>query len=98
YAYAVPNLMAYDPAYAYELAVIVQEGIRRMYVEKENIFYYITVGNDTYGMPEMPKNSKKGILKGMYRFRKSKSDKNERKAHLFGSGAILTEVLKAADW
>jgi pyruvate dehydrogenase E1 component len=97
YAYAFPNLMAYDPAFAYELAVIVQEGMRRMYMEKENIFYYITVGNDTYKMPSMPEASKDGILKGMYRFRKSTAKNRKNKAHLFGSGAIMTEVLKAAD-
>ncbi|MFC4875018.1 pyruvate dehydrogenase (acetyl-transferring), homodimeric type [Negadavirga shengliensis] len=97
YAYAIPTLKAYDPAFAYEIAVIVQDGIKRMYVEKENIFYYITVGNDTYPMPAMPKNSKEGILKGMYRFKKSSSRAKKKKAHLFGSGAILTEVLKAAE-
>ncbi|MEX2592653.1 MAG: pyruvate dehydrogenase (acetyl-transferring), homodimeric type [Anditalea sp.] len=97
YAYAFPNLMAYDPAFAYELAVIVQEGIRRMYIEKENIFYYITVGNDTYKMPSMPEESKDGILKGMYRFRKSTKKNRKNKAHLFGSGAIMIEVLKAAE-
>ena len=97
YAYAVPNLMAYDPAFAYELSVIVQEGIRRMYVEKEVIFYYLTVGNDTYAMPKMLKNSKEGILKGMYRFKKSSSKSRMKKAHLFGSGAILMEVIKAAE-
>ncbi|MCE7056413.1 pyruvate dehydrogenase (acetyl-transferring), homodimeric type [Algoriphagus sp. AGSA1] len=97
YAYSVPNLMAYDPAFAYELSVIVQDGIRRMYVEKEVVFYYLTVGNDTYVMPRMPKDSKEGILKGMYRFKKSSSKSKKKKAHLFGSGAIMTEVLKAAE-
>src|SRR5690606_1947563 len=63
---------------------------------KEDIFYYITVGNDTYQMPEMPKESREGILKGMYRFKKS-AEQNENKVHLFGSGAIMTEVLKAAE-
>ncbi len=97
YAYAFPTLRAYDPCFAYELAVIVQEGIRRMYVKKENLFYYITVGNDTYPMPEMPSDSREGILRGMYRFKKSKSRNRKRKCHLFGSGAILTEVIKAAE-
>lgn len=96
YAYAIPTLKSYDPAFAYELAVIVQEGIKRMYVEKENIFYYITVGNDTYPMPTMPEDSQQGILKGMYRFKKSSNRNRKKKAHLFGSGAIMTEVLKAA--
>lgn len=97
YAYAVPNLMAYDPAFAYELSVIVQDGLRRMYEEKEVVFYYITIGNDTYAMPKMPDKSKEGILKGMYRFKKSSSKNRKKKAHLFGSGAILMEVIKAAE-
>ncbi|HLS30103.1 MAG TPA: pyruvate dehydrogenase (acetyl-transferring), homodimeric type [Flavobacteriaceae bacterium] len=96
YAYAFPNVKAYDPAFAYELAVIVQEGIKRMYVDKINEYYYLTVGNDTYPMPEMPKNAKEGILKGMYKFKSGNSEK-EHKAHLFGSGAIIKEVLAAAD-
>ncbi|MDT7827596.1 pyruvate dehydrogenase (acetyl-transferring), homodimeric type [Pricia sp. S334] len=96
YAYAFPNLMAYDPAFAYEMAVIVQDGIRRMYTDKENIFYYITAGNTTYSMPEMPEDCEEDILKGLYRFKKSTQEK-ERKAYLFGSGAIMTEVLSAAE-
>lgn len=96
YALAFPTLRAYDPAFAYEVATIVEAGIEKMYVEKEEIFYYLTVGNDTYLMPERPEKSKEGILNGMYRFKKSgKSDK--RKIHLFGSGAIMSEVLKAAE-
>ncbi|MFT5089111.1 MAG: pyruvate dehydrogenase E1 component, partial [Planctomycetota bacterium] len=67
-AYPVPNLMAYDPAFAYEIAVIVREGIRRMYVEQEDIFYYITVGNEQYSMPAMPEGVEDGILKGLYKF------------------------------
>lgn len=97
YAYAFPNVMAYDPAFAYELAIIVQEGIKRMYIKKENLCYYLTVGNDTYKMPEMPENCKKGILKGMYKFQQSSIKHNERKAHILGSGAIMQEVLKAAN-
>jgi len=95
-AYTVPNLKAYDPAYAYELAVIIKDGLRRMYVDKETLFYYITVMNEFYKMPAMPKGVEDGILKGIYRFRKSKK-KAAFKAHLFGSGAILNEVVKAAD-
>jgi pyruvate dehydrogenase E1 component len=97
YAYAFPTLKAYDPAFAYELSVIVKEGIRRMYVEKENIFYYITVLNDTYRMPEMPKGIEEGILKGMYRYKKSSKKAKKKKAQLFGTGAILTEVVKASE-
>ncbi|MCG9972767.1 pyruvate dehydrogenase (acetyl-transferring), homodimeric type [Christiangramia crocea] len=95
YAYAFPTVKAYDPAFAYEMAVIVKHGIKEMYVDKESYFYYITAGNDTYPMPEMPEDVEEGILKGMYRFRSSEKD-SDHKAHLFGSGAIMTEVLEAA--
>lgn len=97
-AYPVPNLKAYDPAFAYELAVIVREGIYRMYEKGEDIFYYITVMNEFYKMPPMPKEKgvKEGILKGMYRYKKSESKAN-LKAHLFGSGTILREVIKAGE-
>src|SRR5206468_7318685 len=64
----VPNLLAYDPAFAYEIAVIVQDGLRRMYHEQQAIFYYLTLYNESYAMPAMPKGSSEGILKGMYRF------------------------------
>lgn len=94
-AYPVPNLMAYDAGFAYELAVIVRDGIQRMYVDGENIFYYLTVGNDNYAHAAMPKGAEKGIIKGMYRFSKSKK-KSKLHAQLFGSGAILIETIKAA--
>jgi len=96
-AYPVPNLKAYDPAYAYELAVIIQDGIKRMYADQENIFYYITTMNEFYKMPPMPDGVKEGILKGMYRFRKSAMSDIKLKAHLWGSGAILNEVIKAQE-
>jgi pyruvate dehydrogenase E1 component len=70
-AYPVPNLLAYDPAFAYEIAVVIQEGIRRMYTAQESIFYYLTVMNEQYVMPPMPEGVKDGILKGMYRFKRS---------------------------
>ncbi len=95
-AYPIPNLVAYDPAFAYELAVIIRDGIYRMYEKREDIFYYITVTNENYAMPEMPKGVKDGILKGMYKFKTSKS-KSTIKAHLFGSGAIMNEVIKAQE-
>jgi pyruvate dehydrogenase E1 component len=94
-AYPVPNLKAYDPAYAYEIAVIIEDGIKRMYVNQENIFYYITVMNETYEQPPMPEGAREGILKGMYKFRASGLKDAELHAQLFGSGAILNEVLKA---
>ncbi len=96
-AWGVPNLKAYDPAFAYELAVIIQDGIRRMYGEQERIFYYLTVTNEPYAMPPMPAGVREGILKGMYRFRASENRKAKLRAQLFGSGAILNEVLKAQE-
>jgi pyruvate dehydrogenase E1 component len=91
----VPNCLSYDPAYAYELAVIIQDGIRRMYKEAENVFYYITVMNEQYEMPKMPDGVRDGILKGMYRFRAAENGKAKLRAQLLGSGAILNEVVAA---
>lgn len=98
-AYSVPNLKAYDPAFAYEVAVIVRDGLYRMYEKGEDVFYYITVMNEFYPMPEMPrrKGIKEGILKGMYRFKKSDNNGTDVKAHLFGSGTIMNEAIKAAE-
>ena len=95
-ASTVPNCVAYDPAFAYELGVIVQDGIRRMYENGESVFYYITVFNENYAMEPMPPGSKEGILKGMYKFRTSSLDKPKvkTKVHLLGSGSILGEALK----
>lgn len=95
-AYPVPNLVTYDPAFAYELAVIIRNGIKRMYEDQENIFYYITLMNENYPMPEMPKGAEEGILKGMYKFSASDKKNFKLKAQLFGSGTILNEVIKAA--
>jgi len=96
-ALPVPNLKAYDPAFAYEIAVIIQDGIRRMYKDGENWFYYITVMNEPYAMPPMPAGAREGILKGMYKYRASANKKAKLKAQLFGSGAILNEVLRAQE-
>ncbi|MEG8946153.1 pyruvate dehydrogenase (acetyl-transferring), homodimeric type [Rosettibacter firmus] len=96
-AYPIPNLVAYDPAFAYELAVIIRDGIYRMYEKQEDIFYYITIMNENYPQPPMPENVKDGILKGMYKFRKSNLSDQKLKAHLLGSGTILNEAIKAAD-
>ena len=97
-AYPVPNCVSYDPSFAYELAVIIEDGIKRMYVNQESIFYYLTLMNDNYVMPPMPEGAdvKSGILKGMYRFSKAKNTASKLKAQLLGSGAILPEVIKAA--
>src|SRR5690348_6473095 len=96
-ALSVPNLRAYDPAFAYEIAVIIQCGIHRMYKDGESIFYYLTVINEPYAMPSMPGDVKEGILRGMYRFRKASNPKAKLKAQLFGSGAILNEALRAQE-
>ena len=96
-ALSVPNLLAYDPAFAYEIAVIIQDGIKRMYVDQESVFYYMTVTNEPLPMPEMPdgKDVRDGILKGLYRFKQSDKKDAKLKAQLFGSGTIMFEVLKA---
>ena len=91
-AYPVPNLLSYDPAYAYELGVIIEEGIRRMYVESESVFYYLTVENQPYPMPPMPDGCRDGILKGLYRVRPSEND-GPHQAQLLASGAILPEAI-----
>jgi pyruvate dehydrogenase E1 component len=95
-AMSVPSIKAYDPAYAYELAVIVKDGMKRMFVDQEDLIYYITVLNEKYKMPPLPEGSEEGILKGMYNVRKSRKRKGE-KINLFGSGAILNETLRAAE-
>ncbi len=92
---AVPNLLSYDPAFAYEIAVIIEDGIRRMYVEGESIFYYITVMNEQYEMPSMPEGAREGILKGMYLVRPAEKKQGQARAQLLGSGAILNEAIKA---
>ena len=97
FAMVYPNCVAYDPAFAYEIAVIIEDGIRRMYVDQESIFYYLTVMNEQYVMPAMPEGSHDGILRGMYRFRQTAKQDATRRAQLFGSGAILPEVIKAQE-
>ena len=91
----MPNLISYDPAFAFEIAVIIEDGIRRMYIEGESIFYYITVMNEQYEMPAMPDGAREGILKGMYRLRPAEPKPGQPRAHLLGSGAILNEAIKA---
>jgi len=91
----IPNCISYDPTFAYELAVIIQEGLRRMVQNQEDVYYYITLMNENYTHPEMPKGIEAHILKGMYSFSKSKV-KGE-KVQLMGSGVILREVIAAAE-
>jgi pyruvate dehydrogenase E1 component len=97
-ASVIPNCVAYDPTYGYELAVIIHEGLRRMYVEQESVFYYITTNNQNYEHPALPEDEgvREGILQGMYLLRKSAGRKKAR-IQLLGSGTILLEVLAAAE-
>ena len=95
-ATTIPNCVSYDPTYAYELAVIIKDGLKRMISDQENIFYYITCMNENYTHPPIPKNCEKGILKGMYLLKKSVKQEDGSKPQLMGSGAILREVEKAA--
>jgi pyruvate dehydrogenase E1 component len=94
-ASTIPNCVSYDPAYAYELAVIIQDGLRRMYQEGENRFYYVTTMNENYVQPAMPEGAEEGIINGMYRLRRSQAD-SELRVQLMGSGTILREVEAAA--
>jgi len=89
----IPNCVSYDPTFAYELAVIIQDGMRRMYQNQENIFYYITVMNENYAHPAMPEGIQADIINGMYLFKKQKKSK----VQLLGSGTILREVIAAAE-
>jgi len=92
-ALTIPNLVAYDPAYAFELSVIIKDGIRRMYVENEQVFYYITLLNENYEQPAMPTGSEEGILSGMYKFQSSE----KAQAQILGSGSIMTQAVNAAE-
>ncbi|MBM3372480.1 MAG: pyruvate dehydrogenase (acetyl-transferring), homodimeric type [Betaproteobacteria bacterium] len=96
-ASTIPNCISYDPTFAYEVAVIIQDGMRRMYQEQEDVFYYITVMNENYTHPAMPEGVEKGILKGMYLFSEGKAKKNQPKVQLLGSGTILREVIAGAE-
>ncbi len=94
-ASTIPNCVSYDPGFAYELAVILQDGMRRMFKERENCFYYITVMNENYRQPAMPEGAEQGIRRGLYRF--SQAVSGEHRVQLLGSGTILREVIAAAD-
>lgn len=101
-AATVPNCVAYDPTYSYELAVIIQDGLRRMYVEQEDVFYYITVMNENYEHPAIPKGEEQNIIKGMYAFSQT-APENPLRVQLLGSGSIFREAEFAAtllleDW
>src|SRR5512135_2278762 len=99
-AATIPNCVSYDPTFAYELAVIVQDGMRRMYQNQEDVFYYLTVMNENYAHPAMPKGAEAGILKGLYRLSeggKAKGKAKKPRVQLMGSGTILREVIAAAE-
>ncbi|HEY3720937.1 MAG TPA: pyruvate dehydrogenase (acetyl-transferring), homodimeric type [Roseiarcus sp.] len=98
-ASTIPNCVGYDPTYAYEVAVIIRSGLQRMYVDNEDVYFYITTLNENYPHPAMPEGAEEGILKGMYRLRgvEAESDNPTLKTRLLGSGAILREVEAAAD-
>lgn len=92
----VPTLLTYDPAFAYELAIIIADGLRRMYVQNEEIFYYICLYNENYRMPPMPKGCEDGIIQGMYKFKPGPNGL-KHKAHLLGSGPLVREALRAQE-
>ena len=96
-ALTIPTCRAYDPAWGYEMAVIVEEGINRMYVKGEDLFYYLTIYNESYDMPAMPEGVRDGILKGLYAFKTVKPDGAKQTVQLLGSGVILREVLRAQE-
>jgi pyruvate dehydrogenase E1 component len=93
---SIPNCVAYDPTYAYEMAVIVQDGLDRMLRRQEDVFYYVTMMNENYAHPPMPEGARDGILRGMYLLREAEGGSGPR-VQLLGSGTILREVLAAAD-
>jgi pyruvate dehydrogenase E1 component len=94
-ASVVPNVISYDPAFAYEIAVIIQYGMKRMYQDNDDVIYYLTLENENYQHPDMPKDSEEGIIKGMYLFKKG--EKSDLRVQLFGSGSLVNEVIKASD-
>jgi pyruvate dehydrogenase E1 component len=96
-ASTIPNCIGYDPTYGYELAVIIQHGLKRMYVDNQDAYYYITTLNENYPHPAMPEGAEEGILRGMYLLRKVEAEKPGLRVRLLGSGAILREVEAAAD-
>jgi pyruvate dehydrogenase E1 component len=93
----IPNCISYDPSYAYELAVIVQHGLKRMVEDQEDVFYYLTVMNENYEHPAMPKGAEDGIIKGMYLLRPAPAKTKGHKVQLMGSGTILREVIAGAE-
>lgn len=96
-ALPIPNLIAYDPAFAFELEIIIEDGLRRMFVNQEDVYYYLTVMNENYHQPAMPEGAREGILQGLYLFKPMQETALAHKVQLFGSGAIINEVLAAQE-
>jgi pyruvate dehydrogenase E1 component len=96
HASTVPTVLAYDPAFAYEIATIIADGLRRMYSEGEDIFYYLALYNENHLMPPMPEGVEDGILQGLYKF-KAGAERKKLKAHIFGSGPIINSALEAQE-
>ena len=95
-ASTIPNILAYDPAFAYELAIIVREGIDRMYGQRgDDVFYYVTLYNENWAMPPKPEGAEEGVLRGLYRF--SVAESGERRVQILASGPILLQALRARD-
>jgi len=92
----IPNYLSYEPAFAYEIAIIIQDGLKRMYQDMEELLYYISLHNENYVMPAMPDGVEEGILKGLYKYKKGPEGK-KHKIQLFGSGAIIFSALKAQE-
>ena len=92
----IPNCITYDPTFSYEVAVIVHNGLRRMYVDQEDVFFYLTLMNENYAHPDMPKGVEDGIIKGLYRFSKT-AKPGKKHVNLMGSGTILMQAIKAAE-
>ncbi len=97
FAQFIPNCMAYDPTFHYEVAVIVRDGLKRMYEEQQDVFYYITTMNENYRHPALPEGAEEGIIKGMYRFSQAKGKAKAPRVQLLGCGSILNEVIAAAE-
>jgi pyruvate dehydrogenase E1 component len=96
-ASTVPNLVAYDPAFAFELALILEDGLRRMYREREDVFYYVTLYNENYVQPAMPEGAADGVLKGLYRFARSPLGEASPRVQILGSGPLVREAMRAQE-
>ena len=94
-ASSIPTIQAYDTAFGYEIVTIIQDGMKRMFIDDEPVYYYLTLGNENYEMPDMPKNSQEGILKGIYKFNQINTHKKAPSVNIFASGSLVNEAIKA---